>query len=199
MNKILLSKNQYTSISFGNTDKHSEMQYRIFTNKVKLKQKKYTNVLVYFVNKFNTFVMEKFNDKQFIIAIDNKNVTQDTDINSNIYNLQEELNNLEIRIDRLLFQKGIKHWPNYTSFNISGTNFELRANFANYQKIYFNNMQPYIFNKQQSLFNVRLFSPIVKFRFNLTHYYEYLRIYNWSISWRKDGEIKTNADIILSI
>lgn len=75
MNKIILSKNKYTHTSFGNTNKHSEINYKLFTNKIKLKQKKYINALIIFVNIFNTFITKKFNSEKELWLIVNDNQT----------------------------------------------------------------------------------------------------------------------------
>lgn len=125
MNSILLSKNKYTSIGFGKTDKHSEQQYRLFINRVKLKQKNYTNALIMFVNIFNTFITEKYPDEKDLWLIINNNQTTSYDLldsEDKIYNISEELDKIEKRLAAIENQKGISLWkPKYFIGNIIGT------------------------------------------------------------------------------
>lgn len=104
MNSILLAKNKYTSIGFGQTDKHSEQQYRLFINRVKLKQKNYVNALIMFVNIFNTFIIEKYPDEKNLWLIINNKQTTNYDIldsKDKIYNISEELDKIEERLAAL--------------------------------------------------------------------------------------------------
>ena len=104
MNSVLLSKNKYTAIGFGQTDKHSEKQYRLFINRVKLKQKNYTNVLVMFVNLYNTFITEKYSDEKDLWLIVNNNQTTNYDLldsKGKIYDYTSIIKELENRIMNL--------------------------------------------------------------------------------------------------
>lgn len=116
MNNVLLSKNKYTNVAFGNTDKHSEMNYRLFTNRVKLKQKRYVNALIAFINKFNAFVTEKFPDEKELWLIVNDNQTSNLnllDAKYKIYNVVAELDNIEARLNNLEVDKGFNNNCNY--------------------------------------------------------------------------------------
>ena len=131
MNSVLLAKNRYTSIGFGQIDRHVEQQYRLFINRVKLKQKNYTNALIMFVNIFNTFITEKYPDEKYLWLIVNNNQTTNYDLldaKDKIYNLAEELDRIEQRLSQLENNIGIgfgnpKNLMLVNNAYISGTNF----------------------------------------------------------------------------
>lgn len=126
MNKILLSKNKYAILSLGTTNKHSEQQYRLFTNRVKLKQKKYVNTLIAFINIFNSFVTEKFPKEKELWLIVNDNQTtnlnlldaKDKIIDFNI--IIKELENKLVQLEKLM-QPVTGANINYTSIRLEGT------------------------------------------------------------------------------
>lgn len=100
MNKIILSKNKYTHTSFGNTNKHSEINYKLFTNKIKLKQKKYINALIIFVNIFNTFITKKFNSEKELWLIVNDNQTT----NLNLLDAKDKIIDFNLIIKELEYK-----------------------------------------------------------------------------------------------
>lgn len=126
MNKILLSKNKYAILSLGTTNKHSEQQYRLFTNRVKLKQKKYVNTLIAFINIFNSFVTEKFPKEKELWLIVNDNQTtnlnlldaKDKIIDFNI--IIKELENRLVQLEKLM-QPVTGANINYTSIRLEKT------------------------------------------------------------------------------
>lgn len=126
MNKILLSKNKYAILSLGTTNKHSEQQYRLFTNRVKLKQNKYVNTLIAFINIFNSFVTEKFPKEKELWLIVNDNQTtnlnlldaKDKIIDFNI--IIKELENRLVQLEKLM-QPVTGANINYTSIRLEKT------------------------------------------------------------------------------
>lgn len=112
MNNILLSRNKYTLVSFGTTDKHAEQQYRLLLNKVKVKQNRYIGALLIFINTYNTFISEKFpDDKNDFLMYVNENIQTNSELadsKDGIYNAIDKLVELENRLLALEEQYGIK-------------------------------------------------------------------------------------------
>lgn len=150
MNKVLLTKNKYAIVGLGTTNKHSEQQYRLFVNRVKLKQKNYTNALIMFVNIFNTFVTEKFPNEKELWLIVNNNQTTNLDIldsKDKIYDISEELDKIEERLKRLEASKGVVGAPNYFSMLIN-SDIQIGGILASYMTL--NNIIPFSDSKQIS-------------------------------------------------
>ena len=144
MNSVLLSKNKYTAIGFGQTDKHSEQQYRLFINRVKLKQKNYTNALVMFVNLYNTFITEKYPDEKDLWLIVNNNQTTNYDVldaKDKIYDYTSVIKELENRIMNIEKQLCPVIGRNVVSYLMSLTKDQYRYNtsLSNYRWVPYKN------------------------------------------------------------
>lgn len=150
MNKVLLTKNKYAIVGFGTTNKHTEQQYRLFVNRIKLKQKKYVNALTMFVNIFNTFITEKFPNEKELWLIVNDNQTTNLDLldaKDKIYNITEELDKIEERLKLLEANKGVIGAPNYFSM-LMKPDIQKGGILASYMTL--NNIVPFYDSKQIS-------------------------------------------------
>lgn len=207
MNKILLSKNKYAILSLGTTNKHSEQQYRLFTNRVKLKQKKYVNTLIAFINIFNSFVTEKFPKEKELWLIVNDNQTtnlnlldaKDKIIDFNI--IIKELENRLVQLEQLM-QPVTGFSTNYASIRMEGNLIDRNQQDGNGSVVGGNLNWNVLSDNKTSNPLVYISNKQVEFKYNfsalISPYYsvkgKYGNTYTWYASYGN-----TTVDIILSI
>lgn len=121
-NKILLNRIGLTGLNKSSQDDN----YTILLNNVNKNLDKLENLLLHFIDKYNTMLKEKFPDN----FDDYKIIPQDSNDSSNLYDIDtwqtqnilvtDRLDNLESRVDRL--EKKIYNWkvPVYAGGNKDG-------------------------------------------------------------------------------